>query len=60
MYLIKRSTRYVFIKKFALTHRIRTRSIASYAEKSQSFFEFPQAGWLEVIYNYNASKLRIA
>ena len=58
MYLIKRSTRSVFSKKFALTHRIR--SIASFAEKSQNCFEFPQAGWLEVIYNYNASKLRIA
>ena len=58
MYLIKRSTRSGFIKKFALTHRIR--SNASYAEKSQNCFEFPQVGWLEVIYNYNASKLRIA
>ena len=60
LYLIKRSTKSVFIKKFALTQRIR--SIISYAEKSQNCFGFPQAGWLEVkvIYNYNASKLRIA
>ena len=59
MYYIVRGI-YTSEREVSLFKEFRIKSIASYDEKSQNCFEFPQVGWLEVIYNYNASKLRIA
>ena len=59
MYYIVRGI-YTSEREVNLFKEFRIKSIASYYEKSQNCFEFPQVGWLEVIYNYNASKLRIA